>query len=96
MTVDLARRRVRLASGEELAYAHAVAEHVETEYPQPISVYGASKLAVEALMHAFAAQYGVDGVALRFTHVYGPGRTTECFVGEMLTAAAEGRACHIP
>jgi len=76
--------------------AHAVAEHVETEYPQPISVYGASKLAVEALMHAFAAQYGVDGVALRFTHVYGPGRTTECFVGEMLTAAAEGRACHIP
>ena len=71
-------------------------EHGETEYPQPISVYGGSKLAIEALMHAFAGQYGLDAVALRFTHVYGPGRTTECFIREMLASAAEGRACRIP
>lgn len=74
----------------------AVAELGETEYPQPISVYGGSKLAVEGLMHAFVGQYGVNAVALRFTHVYGPGRTTECFIREMLCAAAEGRVCRIP
>ena len=71
-------------------------DHEETEYPQPISVYGGSKLAIEALMHAFAAQYGVDALALRFSHVYGPGRTTECFVREMLAAASERRPCRIP
>ena len=72
------------------------AEHAETEYPEPISVYGGSKLAIEGLMHAFVAEYGLDALALRFTHVYGPGRTTECFVRDMLAAVAEGRPCHIP
>jgi nucleoside-diphosphate-sugar epimerase len=71
-------------------------EQAETDYPEPISVYGGSKLAIEGLMHAFAAQYGVDAIALRFSHVYGPGRTTECFVREMLAAAFEGRPCRIP
>jgi len=71
-------------------------DHEETEYPRPISVYGGSKLAIEALMHAFAAQYGVGALALRFSHVYGPGRTTECFVREMLAAASERRPCRIP
>lgn len=68
----------------------------ESEYPEPITVYGGSKLAIEGLMQGWVGQHGVDAVALRFTHVYGPGRTTECFIREMLTAAAEGRACHIP
>ena len=69
---------------------------VETEYPEPISVYGASKVAAEALMHAFQGQYGVDAVALRFGHVYGAGRTTQCFVSDMLKAVREQRRCHIP
>lgn len=68
----------------------------ETEYPQPVSVYGASKVAAEGLMHGFHGQHGVDAVALRFSHVYGPGRTTECFVREMITAALDKRACRIP
>ena len=69
---------------------------VETEYPAPISVYGASKVAAEALMHAFQGQYGIDAVALRFGHVYGVGRTTQCFVSDMLKAVREQRRCHIP
>lgn len=68
----------------------------ESAYPVPISVYGASKLAAEGLMHAFVRQYGVDAVALRFSHVYGPGRTTECFVRTMLSALAQGRPVRIP
>jgi len=69
---------------------------VETEYPAPISVYGASKVAAEALMHAFHGQYGVDAVALRFGHVYGVGRTTQCFVSDMLKAVRAQRRCQIP
>jgi UDP-glucuronate 4-epimerase len=68
----------------------------ESEYPEPISIYGASKVALEALMHGFRGQYGLDAVALRFGHVYGPGRTTQCFVRDMLTAASARRPCHIP
>lgn len=70
--------------------------HDEAEYPVPISVYGGSKLAQEGLLSAFVGEYGVDAIALRFAHVYGPGRTTECFVREMLAAAAAGRRCSIP
>jgi UDP-glucuronate 4-epimerase len=70
-------------------------EQDESAYPVPISVYGASKLAAEGLMHAFAHQYGVDAVALRFSHVYGPGRTTECFVRTMLSALAQGGRARI-
>lgn len=68
----------------------------ESEYPQPITVYGGSKLAIEGLMLGWLGQYGVDALALRYSHVYGPGRTTECFIREMLQAAADRRACHIP
>lgn len=39
---------------------------------KPVSVYGASKLACEALMHAYSALYGVTTVALRYANVVGP------------------------
>lgn len=100
--LDLARKmackRVVLCSTLMVYGPDAVPgpEHGEGEYPTPISVYGGSKLAIEGLMHAFAGQYGLDAIALRFAHVYGPGRTTECFVREMLAAAAAGRPCRIP
>jgi nucleoside-diphosphate-sugar epimerase len=61
-----------------------------------MSVYGASKVAAEALMHAYRGQYGVEAIALRFGHVYGPGRTTQCFVRDMLAAVRAGRPCRIP
>jgi nucleoside-diphosphate-sugar epimerase len=69
---------------------------VETEYPEPISIYGASKVAIEALMHGHRAQYDTDAIALRFSHVYGPGRTTQCFVRDMLAAVQAGSPCLIP
>lgn len=68
----------------------------EGEYPTPISVYGGSKLAQEGLMNAFVGEYGVDAIALRFSHVYGPGRTTQCFVRDMFAAAVARRRCDIP
>jgi nucleoside-diphosphate-sugar epimerase len=69
---------------------------LESEYPEPISVYGASKVAAEALMHGYRGQYGIDVIALRFGHVYGPGRTTQCFVRDMLAAVRTRQPCRIP
>jgi len=39
---------------------------------KPISVYGASKLACEALISSYAYSYGFSGVALRYANVVGP------------------------
>jgi UDP-glucose 4-epimerase len=47
---------------------------VETEVPQPRTVYGASKLAGEHLTAAAAAQSGFAWMALRYFFVYGPGQ----------------------
>jgi UDP-glucuronate 4-epimerase len=68
----------------------------EDDYPTPVSLYGASKLGIEALANGYAGQCGLDVVALRFTHVYGPGRTTECFVRDLVRAAVERKPWHIP
>lgn len=38
----------------------------------PLSPYGASKLAAEGYINAFSASYGIKGVSLRFSNVYGP------------------------
>lgn len=40
--------------------------------PRPLSPYGASKLAMEGYLSAFAGAYGLGTVALRFSNVYGP------------------------
>jgi UDP-glucose 4-epimerase len=40
--------------------------------PHPLSPYGASKLAGEALCSAFAGSYGLRTISLRFSNVYGP------------------------
>jgi UDP-glucose 4-epimerase len=44
----------------------------EEMLPQPLSPYGASKLAVEGYCSAYAASYGFNVKSLRFSNVYGP------------------------
>lgn len=44
----------------------------EEMVPRPISPYGASKLAAEAYLSAYAGTYGMTTVAMRFANVYGP------------------------
>ena len=44
----------------------------EGAVPHPLSPYGASKLAGEALCSAFAGSYGLPTTVLRFSNVYGP------------------------
>lgn len=41
--------------------------------PQPVSPYGASKLAAEGYCSAYSGAYGLPCVSLRFSNIYGPG-----------------------
>jgi UDP-glucuronate 4-epimerase len=68
----------------------------ETTATAPTSVYGASKVAGEALVRAYAAQHGLDGVALRIGTVYGPGRRTACFVRSILENAERREPTTVP
>ncbi len=47
----------------------------EDDPPRPISTYGASKLACEALMRAYSHLFGIHGLAFRFANVVGPRQT---------------------
>ena len=44
----------------------------ELSVPRPISPYGASKLACEGYLCAFAESYGLNTLMFRFANVYGP------------------------
>ena len=44
----------------------------ETKIPQPLSPYGASKLAGEALCSTYHHSFGLRSVSLRFANCYGP------------------------
>ena len=43
--------------------------------PAPVSVYGATKLAQEHVLTAWAQSFGVEPVVLRLQNVYGPGQS---------------------
>jgi UDP-glucuronate 4-epimerase len=62
----------------------------------PVSVYGASKVAGEQLVATYASQFGLDGVSLRLSWVYGPRRTTDCVIRTMITNALVGMPTRIP
>jgi nucleoside-diphosphate-sugar epimerase len=73
------------------AYGHAKGDPVrEDSHMEPESLYGASKVASEQMVSAYAKQYGVDGVSIRLSWVYGPRRTTDCVIRDMLTNARAG------
>ncbi len=40
--------------------------------PQPLSAYGASKLAAEGYCSAYSGSYGIKCASLRFSNIYGP------------------------
>lgn len=74
--LDAARRagvrRVIYASSSAVYGDQPTAAKRETDLPQPISPYGAAKLAGEIYCLAFYATYGLETVALRYFNVFGP------------------------
>jgi UDP-glucuronate 4-epimerase len=97
-TADLLEA-ARICSLRRVIYCSSCAAYGDTG-PAPITenaplaatdVYGASKAAADLLVQSYAAQYGVDGLCLRFCWVYGPRRTTTCVIRTMLIDALAGR-----
>jgi UDP-glucose 4-epimerase len=68
----------------------------EKVVPQPVSPYGASKLAGEAYCSAYFRTYGIDTVALRFGNVYGPlSSNKNSVVAKFIRQAINGEALEI-
>jgi nucleoside-diphosphate-sugar epimerase len=80
------------------AYGHDRVDEPVTEDTPLVgrTVYGASKIAGEAILQAYGAEHGVDGLALRFAQVYGPGRETQCFIREMIEDTLARRPTRLP
>lgn len=68
----------------------------EERATHPATAYAASKVAGEALVECFARDYGVPGVSLRITRVYGPYRRANCYLREIILDRAAGRTTVIP
>jgi UDP-glucose 4-epimerase len=69
-------RRIIYASGSGV-YGDTGTTPVAEDYSplEPISTYGASKLACEALLCAYCHMFELEGVAFRFANVVGPRQT---------------------
>jgi UDP-glucose 4-epimerase len=62
----------------------------------PLTPYGATKAAGEMLLSCYTSSYGVRGVALRFTNVYGPGMSEkDSIVPRLMRVAAGGGAFEV-
>lgn len=88
-------RRLVFCSSASVYGGTPVEPVTEESALHPISVYGASKIAGEALMEAYCQMWGLEAVALRIFQVYGPGRATECQVKSLLAGALQGRPVDI-
>jgi nucleoside-diphosphate-sugar epimerase len=74
------------------AYGVTEQDLVPEDVPlHPTTLYGASKVSGERLVAAYRSQYGLDGVSLRLSWVYGPRRTTDCIIRAMITDALAGK-----
>jgi nucleoside-diphosphate-sugar epimerase len=58
---------------------------------RPLSPYGVTKLAAEALCVLYARNYGLPTVSLRFFTVYGPGQRPDMAFHKFLLAVRNGR-----
>ncbi len=87
-------RRVVLAGSSAVYGASEELPCRESQRPDPISPYGAGKLAAEHYLHSLGQLHGVETSALRYFNVYGPGQdpTAEyaAVVPRFITAVLSG------
>jgi UDP-glucose 4-epimerase len=68
----------------------------ETTPFAPTSVYGATKAACEQLIQGFAVEYGLSGISLRISRVYGPYRRANCYLNSLIRDSVKGVVTDIP
>ncbi len=62
----------------------------EDAEPRPISPYGITKLGCEHLAHAYAKEFGLDAVVLRYFTFYGPRQRPDMALARIVDALARG------
>jgi nucleoside-diphosphate-sugar epimerase len=83
--------RIVLASSSSI-YGDAEAYPTpESAVPQPLSPYGITKLACEHLAHAYALEFGLDAVVLRYFTIFGPRQRPDMALARMISCLADGR-----
>lgn len=74
-------------------YGNALAHPTREEaVPAPFSPYGVTKLAAEHLCRAYAQNFGLSTVSLRYFTVYGPRQRPDMSIHRLIEAAMTGQA----
>jgi UDP-glucuronate 4-epimerase len=84
--------RVVFASSSSVYGDAAAFPTPEDATPRPRSPYGITKLACEHLAHAYASEFGLDVVSVRYFTIYGPRQRPDMAFTKMVFALAESRA----
>jgi nucleoside-diphosphate-sugar epimerase len=72
-------------------YGNATRYPVRTDdVPRPFSPYGVTKLAGEHLSSAYALNFGLHSIALRYFTVYGPRQRPDMAINRLIRAALNG------
>jgi UDP-glucuronate 4-epimerase len=91
------------AAGVRVVFASSSSVYGDAEaYPtpedselRPLSPYGITKLGCEHLARAYARDFGLDAVMLRYFTVYGPRQRPDMFFARVVRALAEGGSFEI-
>jgi UDP-glucuronate 4-epimerase len=83
-------RTVFASSSSIYGDAEAYPTSEETR-PQPISPYGITKLGAEQLGSAYAKEFGLDHVVVRYFTIYGPRQRPDMALAKIIACLVEGR-----
>jgi UDP-glucuronate 4-epimerase len=83
--------RIVFASSSSIYGDAAAYPTPEETAPRPISPYGITKLACEHLAYAYAREFGLDAVTLRYFNAYGPRQRPDMAFTRMVFSLAEGQ-----
>ena len=83
--------RVAFASSSSIYGDAAAYPTPEETIPHPLAPYGITKLACEHLAHAYASEFGLEVVTVRYFTIYGPRQRPDMAFTKMVSALAEGR-----
>lgn len=85
-----ARARVVFASSSSIYGDAETYPTPEETVPRPLSPYGVTKLACEHLAQAYAAQFGLDVVVLRYFTIFGPRQRPDMALSTMIDCLVAG------
>ena len=83
--------RVTFASSSSIYGDAATYPTPEDTSPRPLAPYGITKLACEQLAHAYATEFGLEVVVVRYFTIYGPRQRPDMAFTKMVSRLAEGR-----